>query len=279
MAAQFRSKLRVCVAPVNPALRTHELFDVHYKEPLDSPISEFLRRLQLINTLAPRPVGFDPLQGQLVLLGAIAAVESYIRTLFRRLIAVDEVCRESVHKHDVSFGAAIHLSKDMMPEAILERISFISRASIVDAVRDLLAVRGNLPAEVLVAIDDYARICQLRHCAVHRFGKLGVSNAIALGLSDHTRLLEKPLKLDYAALQNAIGVCTGFVKSLNNFLFNEMLSRIPSDAWSGVYGKDKGLFLRYYNLFADKVSTNKSAQPNRLYRELQKQHASFAAKK
>jgi len=277
MATSFRSKLSVSVAQVNPALHTHHLFDAHYKESKDSPISEFLTRLQSINKLAPQPNSFDPLQGQLVLLGTIAAVESYLRTLFRRLIDFDLTCQESVHKRDVSFGAAIHLSKEMMPEAILERISFISCSSIAGALRDLLAVKGKLPPDLVLAIDDYARICQLRHCAVHRFGKLGVSNAISLGLAEHNTLLEKPLKLDYTALQNAIGISTGFVKTINNFLFNEMLSRIHRTSWTGVYAKDKPLFMKYYALFADKVSVNKSAQPNKIYLQLQKQHAMFVA--
>lgn len=278
MVATFRCKLSVCVAPANPRLYTHQLFDAQYKESSDSPINEFLTRLQSINKLAPQPGSFDPLQGQLVLLGVIAAVESYLRTLFRRLIVLDPTCQESVHKRDVSFGAAIHLSKEMLPEAILERITFVSRASIADALRELLAVKGNLPPALELAIDHYVRVCQLRHCAVHRFGKLGVSNAISLGLADHKAILEKPLKLDYAALQNAIAISTGLVKTLNNFLFNEMLSRIPPTSWAAVYAKDKPLFMAYYMLFADKVSIIKSAQPKKIYQQFQKQRAMFAAR-
>ncbi len=275
--ATFRSKLTMCVAPVNPVLHTENLFDVSYKEPADSPISEFLKRLHLINRLAPKPTDFDHLQGQLVLLGVIAAVESYFRTLFRRLIAIDPVCQENTHECNVSFGAAIHLSKEMLPEAILEGITFISRRAIVeDALRDLVAIKGNLPPDLELAIKDYVRICQLRHCAVHRFGKLGVRNAIWLGLSNHKKILEKPLKITYSALQDAIAISTGLVKTVNNFLFNEVLSRIPQASWTGVYAQDKKLFMAYYGLFADKVSTVKSAAPSTIYRELQKQQTSFA---
>jgi hypothetical protein len=275
MANNFRSKLTVCTAPANPSLNTHYLFDAKYKEPTGSPISEFLTRLHNINRLSPPPASFDPLQGQLVLLGVIAAVESYLRTLFRKLIALDSTCQESVEKRDVSFGAAIHLPKEMLPEAILERISFISRDSIVSALKELLAVKGHIPPDLEVSIADYVRICQLRHCAVHRFGKLGVSNAIVLGLANHRGLLEKPLKLDYANLQNAIAISTGLVKTINNFLFNEMLSRIPLTKWSGVYAQDRDFFLVYYKLFADKVSSIQSAEPKKIYLQLRKQHALY----
>ena len=277
MATQFRCRLTVCTSPANPALLTQQLFDNLYREFTDSPIDEFLTRLQAINRLAPQPLNFDPFQGQLVLLGVIAAVESYFRTLFRRLIACDEICQEIVNKRDVSYGAATHLTLEMLPEAILERFSFISRDSIADAMKDLLAVKGNLPPELNIAIKDYGRVCQLRHCAVHRFGKLGVSNAMSLGLADHKTLLEKPLKLDYVALQNTIAISTGMVKTLNNFLFNEMISRLPTTSWTGVYASDKRIFMKYYSLFADKISTNRSAQPNQLYKQFIKQRGMFAA--
>jgi hypothetical protein len=35
--------------------------------------------------------------------------------------------------------------------------------------------------------------------------------------------------------------------------------------------------MKYYALFADKVSVIKTAQPNILYKQLKKQHAMFAA--
>lgn len=277
MATNFRSRLTLSVSPVNPVLSTEKLFDHSYKESTASPIDEFLTRLLAINRLAPQPANFDPFQGQLVLLGAIAAVESYFRTLFRRLIAFDPVCQASVEERDVSYSAAIHLSRDMLPEAMLERISFVSAANITTAIRELIGIKGNIPADLDTAIKDYVKVCHLRHCAVHRFGKLGVSNAIYLGLSEHKGLLEKPLKLDYVALQNTIAISTCLVKTLNDFLFNEMLSRVPSSSWTGTYATDKSLFTSYYNLFSDKVSSIRSAQASQVYKQFMKQRTMFAA--
>jgi hypothetical protein len=277
MATNFRCRLTLSISPVNPVLSTEKLFDQSYRESTASPIDEFLTRLLAINKLAPQPVGFDPFQGQLVLLGVIAAVESYFRTLFRRLIAFDPVCQASVEERDVSYSAAIHLSRDMLPEAMLERISFVSSTNITTAIRELIGIKGNIPVDLDTAIKDYVKVCHLRHCAVHRFGKLGVSNAISLGLSEHKALLEKPLKLDYVALQNTIAISTCLVKTLNNHLFNELLSRVPSSNWTGQYAKDKPMFISYYNLFSDRISSNRSAQANQVYKQFMKQRAMFAA--
>lgn len=277
MAKFFRCRLVLGISPVNPSLRAEKLFDDTYEESTESPIDEFLVRLQTIMKLAPQPENFDPLQGQLILLGVIAAVESYFRTIMRRLIVMDLECQSCVHEREVAYGAAIHLAKNMLPEAMLERISFISSESIKSAIKELLAVKGNLPAELLTAINDYVQVCQLRHCAVHRFGKLGVKNAIALGLVRHKKLLEKPLKLDYTALQDTIAISTGLVKTVNNFLFNEMLSRISRSEWTTQYAKDKRRFLAYYKLFSDAVSTNASPPAKEVYLNFIEQMRAFDA--
>lgn len=275
----FRTKLTMCVAAATPILDTHSLFDSNYREPNISAIDEFSVRVRALNILAPRPVGFDPSQGQLVLLGVIAAVESYLRTLFRRLIYSDPGCKDAVQKRDVTYGAAIHLAPELLPEALLERISFISRENIEKAIKELLGLQGVLPSDVVTATESYVRICQLRHCAVHRFGKLGASNAISLGLSTHGALMEKPLRLDYTSLQSAIAICAGFVKSINNFLFNAVLSRVPEAEWSGAYQIDRPKFIAYYALFADKQSSVKSPSPKKVYVLFLKQRVSFRANK
>jgi hypothetical protein len=275
MANIFQSRLTLSVAPANPVLSAEKLFDQDYKESNASPIDEFLTRLSSINKLAPHPTSFDPFQGQLVLLGALAAVESYFRTLFRRLIAFDPICQTAVAERDVSYSAAIHLPPEMLPESMLERISFTSIDNIKSAIRELIGIKGNLPSDLENSINDYVRVCHLRHCAVHRFGKLGVRNAIYLELSPgkFKSLLEKPLKLDYAALQNAIAIATGLVKTLNNFLFNALLSRIPQTSWTGIYRQDKALFIGYYNLFADRISTHQSAASNQVYKQFIRQRS------
>ncbi|CAN5846549.1 hypothetical protein BH11PSE13_BH11PSE13_37750 [soil metagenome] len=274
--ATFRSKLSVCRSPVNPTLSTATLFDIAHVESSQSAIDQYLARLASIHLLAPSPVAFDSLQAQLILLGVVAAVESYFRTLLRRLITLDSECQNCTEDQAVTFGAAMHLSKPMMPEALLERVTFVSESSLIDAIRQFVGVKGNLPPDLLATFKDYAAVCQLRHCAVHRFGKLGVKNAIFLGLKAHKPSLEKPLLLTYPALQNAIAISTGVVKTTNNFLFNEMLSRLPTSTWTTKWGKDKGEFMSYYSLFADTVSSTRAAPARDIYTLFQEQRSKFA---
>lgn len=275
MTKIFRAKLTIAVTPANPVLDTKQLFDASYREGAGSAIDEFLMRLKTINRLAPQPQSFEPVQAQLVLLGTIAAVESYLRTVFRKVISFDTISQECVHKKDVTFGAALHLSKELLPEAILERISFISKDSIQDAMKDLLGIKGEIPPELGVSINAYVRVCQLRHCAVHRFGKLGANNAIALGLADHLNLLEKPLLLNYASLQDAILIAKGLVVTINNIIYSALVSRI---SWSWDYSVDRPIYIKYHAMFADTVSQVRSLSPKSMYTILKQQNQKFIAK-
>lgn len=275
--AIFRSKLSVCRSPANPALSTATLFDASHVESAHSAVDQYLTRLTSINLLTPNPTNFDPLQAQLVLLGVVAAVESYFRTLLRRLITLDPECQICTEDQAVTFGAAMHLSKLMMPEALLERVTFVSETSLSEAIRQFIGVKGNLPPDLLATFKDYAVVCHLRHCAVHRFGKLGVKNAIFLGLKAHKPSLEKPLALTYPALQNAIAISTGVVKTTNNFLFNEVLSRLPAATWTTKWGPDRVTFMPYYSLFADTVSSTKAAPARDVYNLFQIQRSNFAS--
>lgn len=101
--ATFRSKLSVCRSPVNPTLVTASLFDVAHVEPNQSAIDQYLTRLASINRLTPPPTAFDPLQAQLILLGVVAAVESYFRTVLRRLITLDAECQFCTEDQAVAF--------------------------------------------------------------------------------------------------------------------------------------------------------------------------------
>jgi hypothetical protein len=276
MTTPFRAKMSICTAQAIPALDTRPLFDSKYVEPRHSPIDEYLQRAQSIIKLCPAPSNFDALQAQLVLLGIVAAVESYLRAVIRRTITLDPESRGLVHRRDVSFGAALHLSKDLLPEAILERVSFISRDAILDSLKDFVGIKGHVPPEIENAVAAFGRVCQLRHCAVHRFGKLGTSNAIALGLADHSSLLEKPLLLDYSSLQDAILISQTLVKTINNFLFCSLISRAK---WTWDYAADREVFVQYYRLFAQKLVNPKSGPPKDYYTLLERQFHLYQQKK
>ena len=271
----FRSSMTLSTAGAVKALDTKALFNAAHLESTDSPINEFLDRIEDLNKRMPPPAAADSYSGQLILLGTVAAVESYIRTLFRRLIILDPTAQEKVLETQISYGAALHLKPDLLPEALLESMSFVSEKTMTEALRKVLGVEGQLPADLLQTLKGYVKVCQIRHCAVHRFGKLGANNAISLGMDAHSALLEKPLNIDYLGMQRIIAVTIAFVKTLNNYLFNEMISRVHVNTWTGKYNSDKKKFARYYDLFRDSKSVVPTLPAKQLHATFYKQVVNF----
>lgn len=158
----------------------------------------------------------------LVLLGYISAVESYFRCLTRQLVWVDEQTADKVKDLKITYGAARHTAEKLLPEAFLEDMTFITTDSIKNLMSGVIGISSQGLDDV---INEYDRICQLRHCIVHRFGRLGPKNASKLGLSTHKSLFEKPIKLSTTQLEDIGLSLLNFVRTINNDIYAKVLER------------------------------------------------------
>lgn len=247
-----------------PSIATEGMFDTSkaVKEP--SPVDMFLSDTEAINKLYLRYVDArngvmpDPL-GSLVLLGYTSAVESYFRAVLRRSVLVDDISRQKAEPLTLSFGAALHHAQKLLPEALLEDFSFAGRRGIVDAFETVLGIKVS-GGDVEVALSHFSRICEIRHCCVHRSGRLGSRNAMKLGLDVHSKLLERPFRPSVDELQTIADLLRTFVKTINNFLFGAIIDRtvyrggdtVPavSHVWKWNWSDDRQFFRRYYDVYA-----------------------------
>jgi hypothetical protein len=189
------------------------------------------------------------------------------------LINIDEQTQKAVEERLVTFGAAIYHKRELLPEALLEDVSFASKKNVKDALKDIADIKGNLPREVEKVLDDFEKICQMRHCCVHRFGKLGAKNAIKLGLTAHSAILEKPLKLSKTALEEVAANLRNLVKVMNNYIFYTVLDRtVPSGRssvylaeWAWDYRRDRQRFTQYYSLFKTEIDAMPSPPAREVY--------------
>lgn len=237
-------------------LDTRNLFDTSHCEPNMSAIDTFFEKTGELHKIFKSPEEVIGQLPNLVLLGYVSAVESYFREITRRLIVFDEESRTACENQTLTYGAAIiHRDSEMLPEALLENLSFASKKGIIEAIKNFLGIKGNFPTEVDKVLDEFSRVCQLRHCIAHRFGKLGSNNAIKLGLMEHKECLEKPLKLNDRNLQEVFLVCNNTVKIINNFLFQTVLARTLKEEdciWTWDLRKDKPEFKKYFDVFSSK---------------------------
>lgn len=232
-----------------------------------SPIDVFIRNTRAINMLyignVADSVPMQPEMGSLVLLGYMSAVESYFRAVLRGAIQIDLKAQKAVEAMPVTFGAAVHHRPELLPEALFEGISFAGKKGAIQFVKEVLGITGSLPATVDSALEPFLSICEIRHCCVHRFGKLGSLNAIKLGLGDHSSLIEQPFEPTLDHLQEIADALLTFTKTVNNWLWMELLRRsvrkVPRDAgvidWTWYWRNDAVAFRKYHRLFASTLDS------------------------
>lgn len=275
-------------APPEP-LRTSRFFDENHKEPPHSPIDLFIINSNRINLLFVTADTINPELANVVLLGFMSATESYFRAVIRGLILIDEVCKEIANSKPVSYGAATHHSKELLPEALIEGVSFSNSSQVKDGLRDFLGIKGHIDADLSKMLSEYQKICEIRHCCVHRFGRLGSQNAIKLGLKDHQALLEKPLTIDREDIESIALTLRVFIKSYNNFVFRKILERsaknksdtgslLYSENWTWNLSKDKKRFKSYYDLFSSKEDATPSPSLKDLYEDFRERYRKTAGK-
>jgi hypothetical protein len=237
-----------------------------FKQPISdqrvSPIDEFIGRTDKLNKLyvpyTTNAAGWMPELGSLILLGYMSAIESYVRAVVTGLVNIDTLSRRQAGSKPITFAVATnHPNPRLLPEALMENMTFSSDGNIEKALKDILGLH-TISADLKSTIREFEKLCQVRHCCVHRFGKLGSQNAWALGFENHREMIEHPFAPTPADVDRIADALQITVKTLNNFIFREVLDRTaqfefePTAPWQWHwhYGRDRKQFHSYYDLFA-----------------------------
>ncbi len=217
------------------SLDTSLVFIRDYVEESLSPIDQYIKNSNKINLVWMNEDVISAEFSSILLLGYISAVESYMRSLIRCVINIDPTSQFAVESKTISFAAAVYHKRSIMPEALLEDVSFVGSEHITKSLNSFLLVPPQKMKNMQSLFEEFDKISQLRHCCTHRFGKLGTKNAMALGLSNHTDLLEKPLHLSKEELGFVAASLRNLIKSLNNNVYRVLLERtVPGKSFLAV---------------------------------------------
>jgi hypothetical protein len=190
----------------------------------------------------------------LFLLGFVSNVESYFRSIIRAVITFDSHAYNTCLEIPLTYAAALYHDRDLLPEALMENHTFISKKNILSAFTDFLKINVNVQEtkgkEVVECLELFELLCQLRHCIVHRAGLLGSKNAIKLGIEEHKSFFEKPINLNLTFLQSANIVCLNCVRTSNTYLYNKLIHRhVTNNEVQWLYPSDRSWYLKYHKLF------------------------------
>jgi len=252
----FNFKISADTPPAR--LDTQSLYDDNYQEPqVNSALKMFFLNTEPLNVMANEKLEDKPQLSNLLVLGYISAVESYIREIIRKVVNIDVPSQKKCEDKSITYGAATTYTKPMLPEALLENCSFAGKGNIKNSLNNFLgiSIQKSEAPDLEETLDDFSKVCQIRHCIVHRFGQIGSINAIEFGLEQHKKLVGKPIKLNFKTLQNIFLICNNAVKLLNNFLYLKVLARTVEREyeylynWSWDFENDKKLFKKYFDIF------------------------------
>jgi hypothetical protein len=271
VSADYSAITNIGAIASSPCPNSVSLFDCTYSETATSAIDIYIENCKQISRLWVGLPTVPPEFSRLLLLGYVSAVEGYFRSVISAIINTDQKAQVDAHSYLVPFGAVLYQNKKSLAEALLEGISFASEEAIRKSFNKFLAVE-KLPDNLKTLLLEFEKICHMRHCCAHRFGKLGTQNGIALGLELHSQALEKPLALGKDALADIASWLMSFVKAINNFMFQVLLDRSCSEknpyriAWKWMYSRDCIKFRRFYDLFASKMDGVPSPDADELYK-------------
>ena len=265
----------ITTSGVISALDTSQFFLPNYSEPNLSPVDQYIENNRVLN-LIPLSGSYSKEMASIIILGYMSAVESYLRAVCRGVIGIDEHAQKLVEKMEITYAAAVYHDRQHLPEALFESTSLANPYNIKSILREYIGIKGNLPSDVRAVLVEFSKVCEIRHCCVHRFGKLGAKNAIRLGLSLHSSFLEKPFIISQNDLEEISHILRAVVNTINRFVYECLLERMArnqdsngigvySENWTWNYNRDKRRFLRYYNLFRTTRDTVPSPQAIDIY--------------
>lgn len=291
MATTALEDYAAIVAVRNPQKRidTTTFFNLTSVEIEESPYDQFLHNSVQLNrywALLQPSEEISQEMGILLLLGYVSAVEGYMRALIRRLINCDPFSQEVCESFQVAYGAVIHHRPESLSDALLEETVFSSGASIGSSLTKFVGFK-NLSGSTKTLVEQYDSICQLRHCCVHRFGKLGAKNATALGLARHSQFLEKQVIVRKAEMVDIADLLFALVKSINNEVFGFVLKRSATGrlgdgasiglGWTWNVRKDAAKFQKFYSIFMSKNDAQPSPPARDMYEKFRSAHINVGA--
>lgn len=224
-----------------------------------SAIDEFYKNRTNLLRIADTP---DKLQdtpglGNLLFLGIMSITENYFRNIISEVIRLCPISKSASSNQSVNLGSIIWHEGYMIEKGSLENLSFADVSTIKSTFKKFLNIDIKNGGEVQAALDEYEKICQLRHAVVHSDGYLAGKNAVKLGLQSNGKKVK--INIKYRELQEIALICTSLIASVNIDLFCKLISRWASE-WNNLPSwdvrEDNKKFNAIWKLFYSEIDAD-----------------------
>jgi hypothetical protein len=242
----------VCASERSISL-TPGLFYSQATRSASSPIDDFYTYLTSLITLGdPRLLAANPTLGKVLLLGIVSATEYYFRAVLAGVLFACPLSRKHAYTEQLSFGATEYYSKLDLGFALLEGHSFSSKKELISQTARLLDLRWKEQSSIASAVDEYDKLCQFRHAAVHSRGDISVRNLQSIGTPVTSGRLA--VVVDIGAFQESAAICQNVVRAYNSALYQELLQRwLNNGVLQGQWKTDRLRFTKLHDLFKSSI--------------------------
>lgn len=229
-----------------------------YKAPIDRFYTEVKKIIAYCNDI--RILEENDFLGPLLYVGIISKTENYIREIMVECIKICPICKSQTTNHAVSFGSVMWQKDGEFVKGIFENISFSDAAAIKKELKTCLHMEVKKNELLNELLDEFDKLCQIRHAIVHSSRILAGKNAVRLNIPPSNKKVL--VKVGYAQLQECASICTSCVMAMNLKLFEEMITRWAinwrkiDDFWNDINEND--YFTGIWDVFSSEIDRTDS---------------------
>ncbi|MBF0658938.1 hypothetical protein IPZ60_09330 [Psychrobacter sp. NG25] len=183
----------------------------------NSPIDSFyIERNKLLRAVTPEYATVNPSIPSLVLVGLISLTENYFREVLAGVITICPKAKQGSASKTLNLATA-WIGFGEMEKGAFENTSFSDPKVVKKNLLDLVGIKVTGVNQISTPLEEFGKLCELRHAIVHSAGLLAGKNAVNLELPSSRNSLK--IEVGYSELQEAAEVCTALICAVNLELF------------------------------------------------------------
>ena len=188
-----------------------------------SPIDQFYGEMQNILILFPHQAwGQNTWVGALSSIAIISSIENYFRQTFSQILKICVDSQKKAANNNINLGSVIWHPSNEIERGAFEHISLASAENINNTSKKYIGI--DLMSNGLGTIlDEFDKVCELRHGIVHSAMVVAGKNGIKLKLQSTNDVTK--IDIGFAEFQEIMAICNALVVDSNKLFFAELAKR------------------------------------------------------
>jgi hypothetical protein len=227
-----------------------------------SPIDIFYGEVRTILALSSPSMIKTDWQGSLYAIAIISNTENYFRSILGKMIDICPQSKKKAANNSINFGSVLWHPNESIERGAFEHVSFSESKKIIEITRKYIGLELN-NSDLTPILNEFNKVCELRHGIVHSSRILAGKNALILDLPSSIK--EQFITIGFGQLQNIASICTTLVVSYNQKLFEEMAHRWATSwrkpTWTTEIETEN--FKNMWNIFHSKIDKQNNNIPEK----------------